>query len=197
MSFLLSNNIKIEVKKLFLKNKLYIYIINKKKGEKMISQKTKKIIIIYLLIFIYMVLDIKPTELMPIKYLSIIVIVNIAIGMNIFLLEKENIDVHKKFMICAIFLGTVLIVIVLWFGGTLILQNDSTITAPSFIFYLVMLYSLINPLKEFSRASYNIPKGLASMERVDKILKAENKMPIPVNPIHIAPLKEKIEFKIE
>ena len=93
------------------------------------------------------------------------------------------------------FLGTVLIVIVLWFGGTLILQNDSTITAPSFIFYLVMLYSLINPLKEFSRASYNIPKGLASMERVDKILKAENKMPIPVNPIHIAPLKEKIEFK--
>lgn len=93
------------------------------------------------------------------------------------------------------FLGTILIVIVLWFGGTLILNNDSTITAPSFIFYLVMLYSLINPLKEFSKASYNIPKGLASMERVDKILKAENKMPVPTNPIHIGPLKEKIEFK--
>ena len=93
------------------------------------------------------------------------------------------------------FLGTVLIVIVLWFGGTLILQNDSTINAPSFIFYLVMLYSLINPLKEFSRASYNIPKGLASMERVDKILMAENKMPQVENPIHIGPLKEKIEFK--
>ena len=93
------------------------------------------------------------------------------------------------------FLGTVLIVIVLWIGGTLILQNDSTINAPSFIFYLVMLYSLIKPLKEFSRASYNIPKGLASMERVDKILMAENKMPQVENPIHIGPLKEKIEFK--
>ena len=93
------------------------------------------------------------------------------------------------------FLGTVLIVIVLWFGGTLILQNNSTITAPSFIFYLVMLYSLINPLKDFSKASYNIPKGLASMERVDKILMAENKMPVVANPIHIGPLKEKIEFK--
>ena len=93
------------------------------------------------------------------------------------------------------FLGTVLIVIVLWFGGTLILNNNSTITAPTFIFYLVMLYSLINPLKEFSRASYAIPKGLASMERVDKILMAENKMPQIANPIKIGPLKEKIEFK--
>ena len=93
------------------------------------------------------------------------------------------------------FLGTVLIVIVLWFGGTLILNNNSTITAPTFIFYLVMLYSLINPLKEFSRASYAIPKGLASMERVDKILMAENKMPQVAKPTHIGPLKEKIEFK--
>ena len=93
------------------------------------------------------------------------------------------------------FLGTVLIVIVLWFGGTLILNNNSTITAPTFIFYLVMLYSLINPLKEFSKASYAIPKGLASMERVDKILMAENKMPQVANPTHIGPLKEKIEFK--
>ncbi len=72
------------------------------------------------------------------------------------------------------FLGTILIVIVLWFGGTLILNDNSSIDAPSFIFYLVMLYSLINPLKEFSKASYNIPKGLASMERVDKILQTEN-----------------------
>ena len=93
------------------------------------------------------------------------------------------------------FLGTVLIVIVLWFGGTLILNNDSTITAPSFIYYLTILYSLINPLKEFSKASYNIPKGLASMERIDKILLAENKMPEMANPIHIEPLKKKIEFK--
>ena len=93
------------------------------------------------------------------------------------------------------FLGTVLIVIVLWFGGTLILNNDSTITAPSFIYYLTILYSLINPLKEFSKASYNIPKGLASMERIDKILLAENKMPEISSPVHIGPLKEKIEFK--
>ena len=93
------------------------------------------------------------------------------------------------------FLGTVLITIVLWFGGTLILNNNSTITAPTFIFYLVMLYSLINPLKEFSKASYAIPKGLASMERVDKILMAENKMPQIANPVNIGPLKDKIEFK--
>ena len=93
------------------------------------------------------------------------------------------------------FLGTVLIVIVLWFGGTLILNNDNTITAPSFIYYLTILYSLINPLKEFSKASYNIPKGLASMERIDKILLAENKMPEAANPIAIGPLKDKIEFK--
>ena len=93
------------------------------------------------------------------------------------------------------FLGTVLIVIVLWFGGTLILNNDSTITAPSFIYYLTILYSLINPLKEFSKASYNIPKGLASMERIDKILLAENKMPEKVNPVHLEPLKNKIEFR--
>ncbi|MCE2617037.1 ABC transporter ATP-binding protein [Phocaeicola oris] len=93
------------------------------------------------------------------------------------------------------FLGTVLIVIVLWFGGTLILHNNSSITAPSFIFYLVMLYSLINPLKEFSKASYQIPKGLASMERVDKILKAENKMKISEHPIHISTLNDKIELR--
>lgn len=80
------------------------------------------------------------------------------------------------------FLGTVLIVIVLWFGGTLILNNHSSIDAPSFIFYLVILYSLINPLKEFSKASYNIPKGLASMERVDKILQTVNPLVEPATP---------------
>ncbi len=93
------------------------------------------------------------------------------------------------------FLGTVLIVIVLWFGGTLILNNDSSIDAPSFIFYLVMLYSLINPLKEFSKASYNIPKGLASMERVDKILKAENHLQESAQPVQLPELKEKIEYR--
>lgn len=81
------------------------------------------------------------------------------------------------------FLGTVLIVIVLWFGGTLILSGKGNIDASSFIFYLIMLYSLINPIKEFSKASYNIPKGLASMERVDKILNAQNNMPEPAQPV--------------
>lgn len=93
------------------------------------------------------------------------------------------------------FLGTVLIVAVLWFGGTLILKEQSMIDASSFIFYLVILYSLINPLKEFAKASYNIPKGLASMERIDKIMKAENNMPEPENPQSIKEFKNKIELK--
>ena len=74
------------------------------------------------------------------------------------------------------FLGTILIVAVLWFGGALILGQNSSIDAPTFIFYMVILYSVINPLKDFAKAGYSIPKGLASMERVDKILKAENKI---------------------
>lgn len=84
------------------------------------------------------------------------------------------------------FLGTILIVIVLWFGGWLILDSeDSFINAPTFIFYLVMLYSLINPLKDFSKATYNIPKGMASMERIDKILQATNSIPEPAEPKHL------------
>ena len=93
------------------------------------------------------------------------------------------------------FLGTILIVIVLWFGGSLILGKNSTIDAPSFIFYMVILYSVINPLKEFSKAGYNIPKGLASMERVDKILKAENNIKEIPNPKPLNGLNGKIEFK--
>ena len=93
------------------------------------------------------------------------------------------------------FLGTCVIVIVLWFGGTLILNNSSTIEAPSFIYYLVILYSVINPLKEFSKAGYNIPKGLASMERIDKILLAENPIKEPALPKQPAKLEEKIEFR--
>lgn len=93
------------------------------------------------------------------------------------------------------FLGTLLIVVVLWFGGSLILGNNSAIDAPSFIFYMVILYSVINPLKEFSKAGYNIPKGLASMERVDKILKAENKIKESPNPKLLSGLNDKIEFQ--
>ena len=92
------------------------------------------------------------------------------------------------------FLGTVLIIIVLWVGGILVLDNK-ILSGPSFIYYLVMLYSIINPLKEFSKASYNIPKGLASMERVDKILKAENTIKEPLHPKHIASFEHQIEFR--
>ena len=93
------------------------------------------------------------------------------------------------------FLGTLLIVLVLWFGGSLILGEKSSIDAPTFIFYMVILYSVINPLKEFSKAGYNIPKGLASMERVDKILKAENPIKEVANPQVLNDLNDKIELK--
>lgn len=93
------------------------------------------------------------------------------------------------------FLGTLLIVLVLWFGGSLILGEQSSIDAPTFIFYMVILYSVINPLKEFSKAGYNIPKGLASMERVDKILKAENPIKEIANPKVLDNLNGKIELK--
>ena len=93
------------------------------------------------------------------------------------------------------FLGTLLIVLVLWFGGLLILGEGSSIEASTFIFYMVILYSIINPLKDFAKAGYNIPKGLASMERVDKILKAENPIKEPVNPLPLKGLESCIEFK--
>ena len=92
------------------------------------------------------------------------------------------------------FLGTVMIVIVLWFGGVLVL-NNMTLSGPTFIYYLVILYSIINPLKEFSKAGYNIPKGLASMERVDKILMAESNIKEPEHPVHVTDFKSKIEFR--
>ena len=92
------------------------------------------------------------------------------------------------------FLGTVMIVIVLWFGGILVLNNQ-VMQGPTFIYYLVMLYSIINPLKDFSRAGYNIPKGLASMERVDKILKAEIDIQERQNPKHINSFEHQIEFR--
>ncbi len=92
------------------------------------------------------------------------------------------------------FLGTVMIVVVLWFGGILVLSNK-TIDGPSFIYYMTLLYSIINPLKEFSKAGYNIPKGLASMERVDKILKAEIDIKEKENPTHISSFEHQIEFR--
>lgn len=92
------------------------------------------------------------------------------------------------------FLGTVMIIIVLWFGGILVL-NQQVLSGPTFIYYIVILYSIINPLKDFSKAGYNIPKGLASMERVDKILLAESDIKEKENPQHISSFDHTIEFR--
>ena len=92
-------------------------------------------------------------------------------------------------------LGSIMIMIVLWFGGTLILSERAPIDASTFIYYMTILYSVLAPLKEFSRASYNIPKGLASMERVDKIMNAVNDITEPAEPEDINDFKEEICFK--
>ena len=92
------------------------------------------------------------------------------------------------------FLGTVLIVLVLWYGGTLIFSQRAPIDAPAFIFYMVILYSIIQPLKDFSRASYNIPKGMASVERVNKILHTENPIQSPAHPKTLEHLEKEIVF---
>lgn len=93
------------------------------------------------------------------------------------------------------FLGTCLIVLVLWYGGTLIFSDNSPIDAPTFIFYMVILYSVIQPLKDLTKATYAIPKGMASMERINKILLAENPIREPEHPTHIEALREHITFK--
>lgn len=93
------------------------------------------------------------------------------------------------------FLGTCLIVLVLWYGGTLIFSDNSPIDAPTFIFYMVILYSIIQPLKDLSKASYNIPKGMASMERINKILRAENPIREQKDAVRVEHLKDSIEFR--
>ena len=92
------------------------------------------------------------------------------------------------------FLGTLMIVIVLWFGGMLVLGGNG-LSGPTFIYYMTILYSIINPLKDFAKAGYNIPKGLASMERIDKILMAENNIKERSDAVHISEFKDKIEFR--
>ena len=92
-------------------------------------------------------------------------------------------------------LGTITIAIVLWFGGTLILTGNSSINAASFIYYMVIFYSIINPAKDLSKASYSIQKGLASMERVDKILKAVNPIKDPDSPVAIVKSNSDISYR--
>ena len=93
------------------------------------------------------------------------------------------------------FLGTIMIIVVLWFGGTLVLGKYSVISGPTFIYYLVILYSILNPLKEISKAGYSIAKGLASMERIDKILMAESAIKEVEQPKHIDSFNHQIEFR--
>lgn len=93
------------------------------------------------------------------------------------------------------FLGTIILTVVLWFGGALILNDSNLIDASTFIFYMVILYSVINPLKEFSRAAYQIPQGLASMDRIDFILKAHNPIKEPENPQPMTAFEKEIELR--
>ena len=93
------------------------------------------------------------------------------------------------------FLGTAMIAIVLWFGGYLMLSERSSFDAPTFMFFMVMLYSIINPIKDFAKAGYAIPKGMASMERINKILDAENNIKESASPVPLAGFKDKISFK--
>ena len=92
------------------------------------------------------------------------------------------------------FLGSAMIAIVLWFGGTLILGEHAVIDAPSFMAYMAILYSVIQPIKDLSRAAYGIPKGLASMERIDVILNAENPIREIAEPKPLDGFRESIRF---
>ncbi len=93
------------------------------------------------------------------------------------------------------FMGTALIAIVIWYGGTLILDDESSISASKFIWYLSILYSVINPIKDFSKAGYAIPKGMASVERIDKILLAENTISEPQNAVKLDGFNNEIRYK--
>ncbi|MGM9753959.1 MAG: ABC transporter ATP-binding protein [Candidatus Cryptobacteroides sp.] len=92
-------------------------------------------------------------------------------------------------------LGSIMIAIVLWFGGTLILGDHSSIDAPAFLSYMTILYSIIQPVKDLSKAAYAIPRGLASMERIDKILSAENPIKEEKHPLELKSFEKSIVFK--
>lgn len=107
-------------------------------------------------------------------------------------------NMHRRYELAhpmSEFLGTATIAVVLWFGGTLILSGNATITAPSFIYYMVIFYSIINPAKDFSKASYAIQRGLASVERIDKILKADDTIKDPEHPVELRQMSEGIKFE--
>lgn len=112
-------------------------------------------------------------------------------------LRKASNRVHLRQVLAhpvSEFMGTALIVVVLWFGGKLILNDKASIDASTFIWYLTILYSVINPIKDFSKAGYAIPKGLASVERIDKILLAENNITDKPDAAQISELKSEIRY---
>ncbi|MBQ0050386.1 MAG: ATP-binding cassette domain-containing protein [Bacteroidales bacterium] len=110
-------------------------------------------------------------------------------GMNEMLIRQQSAHPMSEF------LGTIIIVVVLWFGGWLILNQSDVIDASTFIFYMVILYSAINPIKELSRATYQIPLGLASMDRIDFLLKAENPIKEKENPTQLPSFEQSIELR--
>lgn len=93
------------------------------------------------------------------------------------------------------FLGTIVIIIVLWFGGTLILNHSGSLSAPEFIAYITLFYSIINPAKNLTNAYYSIQKGLAAMERIDDILGAESSIKEPERPVDVKEFTQAIEYK--
>ncbi len=106
-------------------------------------------------------------------------------------------NMHRRYELAhpmSEFLGTATIAVVLWFGGKLILSGNATITAPSFIYYMVIFYSIINPAKDFSKASYAIQRGLASVDRIDKILKADDTIKDPEHPVPLKEMKQGIKY---
>ena len=106
--------------------------------------------------------------------------------------------VNRRFMLAhrvSEFIGSVLIAILLWFGGNLIVGNNSSIGAAEFIYYILIFYSIIAPSKELSRASYSIQRGMAALDRIDKILMTEETMPEPENPMPLDKFKQSVEFK--
>lgn len=92
-------------------------------------------------------------------------------------------------------IGTIVIALLLWFGGVLIVGNNSSIGAAEFIYYILIFYSIIAPAKDLSKASYSIQKGLASLERVDKILQSDNAIPEPLKPVQFTKFEQGIEFR--
>jgi subfamily B ATP-binding cassette protein MsbA len=92
------------------------------------------------------------------------------------------------------FLGTMAIAIILWFGGSLILSGSSSMEAAAFIYYMIIFYSIINPAKDLSKATYSIQKGLASMDRIDVILNAENPIKDPEKPVDAPALSKSIKY---